>query len=495
MANNFPKFHGITLAGNAFIENLHMERLVADPVPVSAGRLWFNTTDKVIKYSGLDAGGAVVIEVIATGASATLLASRVTTLEGLVSALQSTSVFKDGSVAFTGDQSMGGNKLTNVATPVAGSDAANKDFVTSAIAVLGNAFEYVGVVDGGADAAGALDLALQTKKEAGDYYKVNVAGYFKVGAGAAFYANVGDGLIFNTTGTVDKIDNTDSNVAGTVGYITVTGSADTGFNVDVDAAFKARVVAVEGGLAAEIIRAGGVEAGLDTRVGAAEGAITTLQGRVTVVEGGLAQEVTDRQNAIAGEVTRSNQAIATAVSAEALRIDSALSTAISGEVTARDLAIAAEATRIDGALSAAISGEVTARDAAILVETDRAKAAEVAVDTKIGNLSSLTTTNKTSIVNAINDLQILAGGGTDALKSAINAKVFLFTAQAVALTHVITHNLATGYPDVSISVKGDDGVFRNDIVAYDETDANTITVFLTEARIIKASIKDMTAIA
>ena len=36
---------------------------------------------------------------------------------------------KDGSVAFTGNQSMGGNLLTNVATPSSGTDAANKNYI------------------------------------------------------------------------------------------------------------------------------------------------------------------------------------------------------------------------------------------------------------------------------------------------------------------------------------------------------------------------------
>jgi hypothetical protein len=40
---------------------------------------------------------------------------------------------KDGSVAFTGDQSMGTKKLTNVATCTVGADAANKDYVDGAV--------------------------------------------------------------------------------------------------------------------------------------------------------------------------------------------------------------------------------------------------------------------------------------------------------------------------------------------------------------------------
>lgn len=41
-------------------------------------------------------------------------------------------ILRGGSVAFTADQSMGGNKLTNVATPSAGTDAANKAYVDAA---------------------------------------------------------------------------------------------------------------------------------------------------------------------------------------------------------------------------------------------------------------------------------------------------------------------------------------------------------------------------
>ena len=42
----------------------------------------------------------------------------------------------DGGQAFTGDQSMGGHLLTNVGTPSAGTDAANKNYVDGAIAGL-----------------------------------------------------------------------------------------------------------------------------------------------------------------------------------------------------------------------------------------------------------------------------------------------------------------------------------------------------------------------
>lgn len=65
----FPKHHGIQLALNSWIENLHIERLATDPAVTVAGRIWFNTTDKVVRFSSLDAAGAVVIKSIADQAS------------------------------------------------------------------------------------------------------------------------------------------------------------------------------------------------------------------------------------------------------------------------------------------------------------------------------------------------------------------------------------------------------------------------------------------
>lgn len=51
---------------------------------------------------------------------------------------------KDGTRAFTGDQSMGNNKLTNLGTPSAGTDAANKNYVDTQIANLNALFDAKG---------------------------------------------------------------------------------------------------------------------------------------------------------------------------------------------------------------------------------------------------------------------------------------------------------------------------------------------------------------
>lgn len=93
--SNFPIFHGIALAENSWIENLNVEVLVADPVPVGPGRLWFNSTDKVFKYSGLDATGGVIVrtfkdaesaaaELASVQAAIAAEASRATAAEGVL---------------------------------------------------------------------------------------------------------------------------------------------------------------------------------------------------------------------------------------------------------------------------------------------------------------------------------------------------------------------------------------------------------------------------
>lgn len=51
-------------------------------------------------------------------------------------------VNKNGSVAFTGNQSMGGNLLTNVGTPSSSTDAATKSYVDTAVSNLSSIYKY-----------------------------------------------------------------------------------------------------------------------------------------------------------------------------------------------------------------------------------------------------------------------------------------------------------------------------------------------------------------
>jgi hypothetical protein len=154
------------------------------------------------------------------------------------------------------EQSVTGKKNFTAATvstaPSDANDAVRKtdlDAVEAKVDALGSAFNYVGTINGGATSGAAFDLSSLTEKDAGDYYKVAAAGYFVLAPAAAFYANANDGIVFNLASGVDKIDNTDSSVAGTANEITVTGSTDSGYTVAIATEFKDRMTAAETAIA------------------------------------------------------------------------------------------------------------------------------------------------------------------------------------------------------------------------------------------------------
>lgn len=272
-------------------------------------------------------------------------AGRLTTAEGEIDTLQTelnaaeaahsahvaNAIVRDGSVAMAAALNMGNNVVSNVADPVAATDAANKQWVEGKVANLGNAFEYKGVLANGGAQGSAYDLENidVADRGIGDYYKVTAAGHFKLGAaGAEMFFNVNDGLVFSTTG-FDKIDNTDSVSRGTAGQIAVSGSVDTGFDISIDGAYTAArqlevtneanaraaadavltnaVADVVADLAAEVLdRAADelalanatalVASNLAAEVTARSDADTALGGRIDDVENDLAAEVTARTN-------------------------------------------------------------------------------------------------------------------------------------------------------------------------------------------------------
>ena len=264
----FQEFHGISLAANSFIENLVIEQLAADPVPVGPGRVWYNTTAKVFRQSTLDATGGVLVRTFSTGEE---LAASVSDLTGNIATL-TTNLANEVTRANGVESGLRTDLNAEIAARIAGDS-----LLDARITAIGSAFEYVGTVVGGADAGSAFDLATLTQKNAGDYYKVETAGYFKLG-GTTSFVNAADGIVFNTVGGFDKIDNSNSAVFGTSSQIAVTGSADVGYTVAIDPAFSGRVSTVESGLAAEVTSRQSTDAALAaevTRATAAEGVLTT----------------------------------------------------------------------------------------------------------------------------------------------------------------------------------------------------------------------------
>ena len=402
---NFPVYHGITLAANAYVENLVVEKLAADPVPVEAGRVWYNTTLRVFRQSTLDGTGAVIVRTFATVEELTAAIDAEVTARTAADATLQAALLAETTARTNADATLQANLLAE-ATARANADATLQlaiDAVDERVAALGSAFNYVASVTGGADAGTAFDLATLTQKDAGDYYKVITSGYFKIGAeGTPFYANQGDGLVWNLNAGVDKIDNTDSAVQGTASFIEVTGSADTGYTVDIDDAFK---------------------------------------GRVDTLEAGLLTETTAR-------------------------------------------------TAADAVLQGNLNAEITARTAA-----------DATLQSNIGDITTLTTTVRTNVVGAINELNGLIAGGTQDVRNDYNATIYTFDSKLAgggtpATTYNITHSLGNAFTDVSVFVErtGGSGVYFNDVVSVEQVSNNQLTVYLSSALHVKVIVRSAATI-
>jgi hypothetical protein len=154
-------------------------------------------------------------------------------LSGRLDTVEATYIKKDGSVAFTGALNMNNHKVTNVAAPSAGQDAANKSYVDSKVMNLGSVFEYVGTIAAGQN-LDSLTLPSGQEMHAGAYYRVTSKGAVTYNSGAnSISVNIGDGVVYNQVGGWDLVDNTDAVVQGTSGKITVTGDAVDGYFVNI----------------------------------------------------------------------------------------------------------------------------------------------------------------------------------------------------------------------------------------------------------------------
>jgi len=289
-------------------------------------------------------------------------------------------------------------------------------------------------------------------------------------------------------------------------------------------------------LTSEVSRASGVEAAnaiiakdyTDAQVAAlidgAPGVLNTLKELATALENNP-----DVLSVIEGQIVANALAATNAISAEATR-----------------------ATGVETGISADLALEVTNRGTAVLNESidriagdtgldNRLTTVEGQVNGKIGDLSTLTTVDKSSLVNSVIEVntnvsieksraiaaetaeattaraaeaaelarataaegvlrtdlatEVSARGTADALiRSDYNAKAFSYVSSAPAMQHTIAHGLNTASYLVNILVKGADGVFRNDTVPYEETDGNNFVVYLAFAADIRVAVKSLAAL-
>jgi hypothetical protein len=154
-------------------------------------------------------------------------------LDGRVSTIELTYIKKDGSVAFTGNVDLNNNLIINLATPVNDYDASNKAYVDSKVTNLGSVFSYVGTID----PISTPNLDSLTNQVTGYYYRAIEKGTLSFNSGAgSISVNIGDGIVKSTIGW-DIIDNTDPLVSGTSNRLDVTGNANDGYVIDINASY------------------------------------------------------------------------------------------------------------------------------------------------------------------------------------------------------------------------------------------------------------------
>ena len=315
----FPKFHGITLANNSWIENAHFERLSADPVPASAGRIWFNTTEKKLKFSGIDGTGAVAVYAFA---SATELAA----------ALAEAKAYSDT----VKQEILGGipPATLDTITEIAAALENNPDIVSvlrqfSSDAVAAAKAEIRGAVSGAFDTLEEIETAL-ARIDGAD----TVSGSFrKVVLDEANARSTADTELTNKVGTLTSLTTTaKGNLVAAINEL----------DADLTTEVNARVDAVSS---------------LDTRV-------TTVEGQVNGKIGDLSSLTTTAKSTIVAAVNELDADLATEVSAREAAVNS-LQGAIDAEATARGNADTALKTAINAkqytfvASSAALSHTIT----------------------------------------------------------------------------------------------------------------------------------------
>ena len=452
---NFPIFHGITLAANAYIENLNLEILTADPVPVGPGRVWFNSTAKAIKYSGLDATGAVIVRTIKDAESAAA------ELAQLTSDYQAADT-AEAAARVSGDASTLADAKTYTDTAKAQS-LAYADAIKAEI--LG------GIPPEVLDTITELATALQNNPD-----------------------------IIDLLGT--QIGGVQTNLDAEVTRAT---AAEAQLSTDIATAVSDAAAA----LADEVARATAAEVALDTRV-------TTVEGQVNGKIGLLSSLTTDDKTNLVAAINEVDanadtaqstaDAAAASVVAEAstaraaeaalgVRVDDeiARATAAEADLAAAVSAEATRATAAEGVLTTNLAAEVTratAAEAALGVRVDdevaRATAAEGVLTTNLAAEVTRATAAEGVLTTNLAAEVTRATAAEAAIKSSYNGTVHTYQSSTAATVHTVVHNLNNGFVDVGIQVERSNGKYYNDIVSVEEVDTNTVKVYLSTALKIKA---------
>lgn len=331
--SNYPIYHGLTLADGATIENFHVERLLADPVPVDAGRMWYNVPEKAFKVSSLDSSGAVVIRTFAT-------------LEELNAAIASLTAAYEAAILVekTRAEAAEAQVLVDAKDYTDVKDAAQKVYIDQQVAAL----------------VGGAPGTLDTLKELADALRTN-------------------------PDVLTAIESTiNSRIDGVVASVTAEETARIAAVSDLQGQLDAAEVSIQAAIDAEASTRASADTALDGRLSTVEGQVNgkigNLSNLTTTEKGSLVgaiNEVSDNLNAeIAARTQQAEQGLTGMITAEqsrATNAETALGLRIDTEIADRQAAITA--------LETSTTQAVTDLTAAIGAEATRAAGAELAIRT------------------------------------------------------------------------------------------------------------------
>tara|TARA_B100001094_G_scaffold181829_1_gene176196 strand:+ start:12293 stop:15394 length:3102 start_codon:yes stop_codon:yes gene_type:complete len=191
--------------------------------------------------------------------------------------------------------------------------------------------------------------------------------------------------------------------------------------------------------------------------------------------------------ASATSLVSADEALDAQIKSVADSVSGSITTGISGLQSEVDATQAAAGLNADGSFSAH-SGSNYIDSATTMKGVDAALDAQIAashseLDSLISDVEGDLSTETAARIS-----------GDSAIRSAVNSTKFTFQSTSTATTHTISHNLNSNFLVVQVMVLGDDGLYANDLVPVEETDANTLTCYLTEARHVRVSVMSMSDI-
>ena len=431
--SNFPIHHGITLAPNAYIENLQLEILTSDPIPASAGRIWFNSTEKSVKYSTLSSTGEVItVSNIVSSDVATALQDAKDYTDTSISALVNSApdilnTLKELADAIGQDDNFSATVLTNIAN----AKAEILGEVGAAFDTLGEIETKLTQLDAADTVPGSVDFKVKTEQDRAEAAELDLSGRVSVfeGTGAGSVTSliadetanrVADAATEQAVREAAELDLSNqiaTNELARTDAAAAVESARVTEAAAVEAARVAEKAAVEStraGLAdaVESARVAEVAAVESTRAGLADAVESTRAGLASTVESARVTEAAAVESARVAEAAAVESARAGLASTIAAATATEHSDRVAAELGLTNAVAANEATRVSEAAT-----EQAARVAAEGLLDTRVTTVEGQVNGKIGSLSGLTTDDKSTIVAAINEVDAQRNATAAALVS------------------------------------------------------------------------------